>query len=365
MSEVSNRRGYAIIDEDVQAIIDAIGASATAFSGKTVFITGASGALPAYMVETFAALNDRGVLQNPCQMLLLVRNPQSGKDRLSHLIGRSDTRFVYADVSEPFQFPDHADYVVYAASPASPKSYRDDPVGCLDANIMGLRATFERALAWKVSSFLYFSSSEIYGNPEATSIPTPESYVGRVDPLEDRACYSEAKRAGEAYCHAFFARYGLPVKIVRPFHIYGPGFRPDDGRIFPTLIDNAVRGDSFSLLSEGRATRSFGYISDATVDFFNVLLSEADGEAFNVGNDEEISIFDLATLVSAVSGRNDPVHITKSQSAEHLTGAPDRACPDLSKIRSAFEYLPRVGLEEGIRRSILWRQLIDERPSRF
>lgn len=356
MSSDDDHDEFAVVDEDLLAVIDALGSKVEAFSGKTVLITGAGGFLPAYLAESFAALNDSGALVRPCRLVLLVRDERHAKDRLRRFKGRTDTDFVFADVSKPFEISERVDFVIHAASPASPSAYMRDPVGCLDANLSGLRAVLESARSWGSESILNFSSSEVYGSPEPAAIPTPETYVGRVDPLGPRACYAEGKRAGESYCRAYFEQYGSPVKIVRPFHTYGPGLRYDDGRILATLVAAGCRGERFSLMGDGRATRAHGYVSDVTVDFLNVLLSDYDGEAFNVGGDAEISILDLATLVSDIFGRHEEVLVSQAPMATELAGAADRACPDLSKIRAAFGYQPRVGLKEGIERYVRWQR---------
>jgi len=352
---MANRRlsGFDVIDDDISEIVDVIGSKSAAFAGKTIFITGASGFLAAYLADTFAAMNDSGVLERPCRLVLLVRDASRADTRLGRLRGRPDTVFVHADVSGPFESPLRADFIIHAASPASPSAYFNDPVGCMDANLAGLRTMLEYARTWEVESFLYFSSSEVYGSVESARIPTPETYVGRVDPLGKRACYAEAKRAGEAYCRAYFDQYGVKVKIVRIFHTYGPGLY-DDGRIVPALVANGLRKERFSLLSDGLSTRAHAYVSDATVDMLNVLLSDHNGEAFNVGGDREISVLELAGVVARIFGRSHDIAVNQSPSAKSLAGAADRVCPDLSKIRSAFGALPRVGLDEGIERYIRW-----------
>lgn len=347
-----------IIGADTRTILNTLGSKATALSGKTVLIVGAGGFLPAYIADTLATANDSGLLDRPCRLVLLVRNPERADDRLSRFTGRPDTDFVYADVSGNPEFPCPADYVVYAASPTSPIAFRRNPVECLDANIVGLRGMLERAREWNVESFLYFSSSEVYGSPEPDAIPTPETYVGRINQLGKRAPYGEGKRAGEAYCHCYFEQYGLPVKIVRPFHTYGPGLRLDDMRIVGSLIANAVRSEMFTLDSDGRAMLSHCYAADATIDFMNVLLSHHDGEAFNVGNDVETSVLQLATLVSRLAGRERDVVLKQSAGEGQQHEPPRRICPDLSKIRAAFGHYDRVGLEEGLERTLRWRGIL-------
>ena len=205
-----------------------------------------------------------------------------------------------------------------------------------------------------VRGFLILSSSEIYGDPDPRFIPTPEDYWGNVSCTGPRACYDESKRLGETLCTTYFRLYGTPVKMIRPFNVYGPGQRLDDKRIIPDLMTSAVYRRPIVLFSDGRATRSFCYIRDAIAAMWHVLLSPHAGEAFNVGNDtEEISMLDLAERLKQVAG--PPwLEVRRQVSADpdYVTDNPPRRCPDLHKLRSFFSWEPRVSLTEGLSRTL-------------
>lgn len=349
--------GLPIIMEDMREIVASLGSEAQRLSGKTVLITGARGFLASYLADAIAYMNHAGVLAEPARLLLLVRSPVGPSSRLSHLVGRPDVQFVIQDVCRPLQVADAIHFIIHAASLASPKAYRADPVGTIDANSLALRHLLDRARGGVTESLLYFSSSEVYGTPEPEHIPTPETYVGRVDCTSGRACYIESKRFGETLCKGFCEQYRVPAKIVRPFHVYGPGLRLDDGRIMAELLSFGLKGKPVELLSDGLATRTFGYVSDATTAFLKVLLSDYHGEVFNVGADApESSILELATLVSQLFGQSNPVKTNTAPKLEHLRGAPDRACPDLTKIRHRLNYSPAISLETGLARTIRWHQ---------
>lgn len=343
--------GLPVIMRDMAEIAERLESLAERFAGKTVLITGASGVLPGYLADTIAYLNQH-ILRNPAQLLLLTRTNPAPMSRLAHLVGRADVRFLIQDVRAPLPVDEPLHFVIHAASPATPQRFREDPVGAVEANSTALQQLLDHARHSSIESFLYFSSSEIYGTPEPEDIPTPETYLGRFDFTASRSFYAEAKRFGETLCAAYATQYGLPVKVVRPFHVHGPGLRLDDGRIIAAMILQGLEGGPLTLQSDGSATRTYGYVSDATVGFIQTLLSDANGEAFNIGADApETSILQLATTISHLLGIHEPVKVGPTPPD---AGSPGRACPDLSKIRTLVGYAPQVSLEAGLERTIEW-----------
>ena len=184
-------------------------------------------------------------------------------------------------------------------------------------------------------------------------IPTTEDYRGNVSCTGPRACYDESKRLGETLCMTYFRLHATPVKIMRPFNVYGPGQRLDDLRIIPDLMSAALAGRPIVLLSDGRATRSFCYVRDAAVAMLLALVSDANGEIFNVGNDAEISIGRLAEVMADVAAPPRlPVEYRVSPERDYLTDNPQRRCPDLTRLRTRLEWRPEVGLAEGLARTL-------------
>lgn len=323
------------------------------FSGKTVLISGANGFLPAYMVETLLYLNEKSE-QEPVKVIALVRNIDRGWARFAHYSGRSDLRFITQDVSFPVKVQEPLDYIIHAASQASPKYYGIDPVGTLSANILGTFNLLELAREKKIEGFLFFSSGEVYGEVSEKNIPTPETGYGYVDPINVRSCYAESKRMGENMCVSWFHQYKVPTKIVRPFHTYGPGMRLDDGRVFADFVSNVVSGTNIEMHSDGSATRAFCYLTDATVGFFKVLLNGDNGDAYNVGNSNgEISIRDLAYLLISLFPEKgiDVVMKNDMNQVGYLKSKITRNCPDINKILK-LGWEPKINLQEGFKRTI-------------
>jgi UDP-glucuronate decarboxylase len=248
------------------------------------------------------------------------------------------------------EFP-AADFVIHAASIASPIFYRRHPIETMDANVIGLRNLLDAAAARPVESLLFFSSSEIYGDPGAADIPTPETYRGNVSCTGPRACYDESKRYGETLCVNFWQARKVPVKIVRPFNNYGPGLKISDRRVLPDFFRDVLAGRDIVLLSDGRATRTFCYISDAMSGYLRALLSPHHGESFNIGADApEISMRDLAELVVKTSGKPLRVEYRRSEDPAYLADNPRRRCPSLEKSRRMLGFAPRVPLSAGLER---------------
>lgn len=341
-----------VIREDVEAIAAELADVLAPLSGTTLLVTGGSGFLCSYLLDTVAWLND-SVLQAPCRVIS-VDNLRSGvAARVAHLADRPDFHFLSHDVSQPLHLDRPVDWILHGAGIASPTFYRKYPLETIDVNVSGTRHMLEIA-RHGVRSILYISTSEIYGDPDPAFIPTREDYRGNVSCHGPRACYDESKRLAEALCTIYHDLYQVPIKVVRPFNVYGPGQRLDDRRIVPDLISAALDRRPLVLYSDGRATRSFCYASDAIRAMLVILLSNSNGEAFNIGNDErEISISDFARELADVAGPPQlPVIHQSSDDPHYLTDNPQRRCPDLAKLRTSFNWQPKVGLREGLRRTL-------------
>ncbi|NBV47156.1 MAG: NAD-dependent epimerase/dehydratase family protein [Planctomycetia bacterium] len=327
-----------------------LGSRVERFAGRTVLLTGAAGFLGSQFVHFFAALNDSGRIARPCRLMALDNYIRGIPPWLAAASARDDVVVEKVDIIATNSFPS-ADFIIHAASVASPTFYRKYPIETMDANVTGLRNLLDHSLRHRPQSLLFFSSSEIYGDPSADCIPTAEDYRGFVSCTGPRACYDESKRYGETLCVNFHRVHGIPVKVARPFNNYGPGLALEDRRVLPDFFRDVLAGRNIVLLSDGHATRTFCYISDAITGYLLVLLSDHDGEAFNIGTDRpEISMEELARLVIAISGRELRVVKQVSDDPDYLRDNPQRRCPDLNKARRLLNYLPRVGLDEGLAR---------------
>ena len=341
-----------IVTEDLEAITRAA-LPWDDLAGRTVLVTGAAGFLPAYMVETLLFLNEKRPDQKT-RVLGLVRHEGRARARFAAYEGRPDLKLVVGDVSGPVDFGEPVHYIIHAASQASPKYYKSDPVGTLSANIAGTQRLLEMAREQGTKSFLFFSSGEVYGRISDAQVPTREDDYGPVDPMDVRSCYGESKRMGETLCVAWHAQYGVPARVARPFHTYGPGMSLDDGRVFADFVADIVAGRDIVMKSDGRATRAFCYLADAAAGFFTVLLKGTSGEAYNVGNDKaESSILDLALRLVALFPEKDLRVVQQPVPTDgYLQSKISRGCPEISRAR-ALGWEPTTTIEDGFKRTVL------------
>lgn len=343
--------------KDLSRVESSLDGKAEAFFGKRVLLTGAAGFLGFNFLHFFTYLN----AANPPSARVTVTavdNFLRGRPRWIDAVAAADGQIIVKlfDATNPWPSEEaRFDFIIHGASIASPRVYRKYPLETLDANIGGLRHMLDLGRRTKCASVLNFSSSEIYGDPPHNEIPTKESYRGNVASIGPRACYDESKRVGETLCYLYAKQFGVPVKVVRPFNNYGPGLRLADGRLLPDLCKNLLSDRDLILYSNGTPTRTFCYASDALSGYLLALLSDHQGEPFNIGTSSpETSIEDLALTLIRIAKSDRKIRYQVNQEAEYLTDNPQRRCPDISKAHALLGFKPQVSLEEGLGRTLEW-----------
>jgi UDP-glucuronate decarboxylase len=319
--------------------------------GKAVLITGANGFVPAYMLETLLFLND--VRQADIRVIALVRNPEKASKRLGHLYHRPDLAMVVQDVRSPYTGPSEVNFVIHAASQASPRFYGIDPAGTFETNVTGTLRMLEVARDARSEGFLFFSSGEVYGRQSNLSHPVREVDFGSLDPIDLRSCYAEGKRAGESLCACWRAQYGVPAKVVRLSHTYGPGMEAEDGRVFADFVADIVARRDIVMKSDGSARRPFCYLADATIAFFTILLLGNNGEAYNVGSETEHSVLALANLLCGLFPERgcQVVRQNRDSNDRYVVSPTQGGHFDISKMKS-LGWEPTTTIEDGFRRTI-------------
>ena len=262
--------------------------------------------------------------------------------------------FVQHDIVKPFYPERPVHYVLHLAGIASPFYYRKWPLETLEVATTGLKNVLELARN-SGARVLFFSSSEIYGDPDPKHVPTPESYNGNVSPLGARACYDESKRLGETLIRIYHTHFGVNGMIVRPFNVYGPGMQKLDYRVLPNFAGRLMAGEPLNVYGHGHQTRTFCYATDAICGFLQVLLNGMPGEPYNIGNPvPEISMLQLAEMMVKTLPDSKVTYRLIEHPDTYPADEPQRRCPDITKASLQVGYLPRVPLEEGMRRFLGW-----------
>ncbi len=354
-----------LLDEDLDSVCADLRSEFASMSGGRLLITGGGGFLGYYLVQAALHWNRSQPASARLDVVVYDNYMRGVPDWLEALKGQPNLSLHRHDMIDPLpQDMGHFDYIVHAAGIASPIYYRAQPLKCIDANINGLRnlldyAVRERAAGRALKGFLFYSSSEIYGDPVAAAIPTPETYRGNVSCTGPRACYDESKRFGETLCVVYAKQEGIPVRIARPFNNYGPGLKITDGRVIPDFARDIFAGRDVVILSDGSPRRTFCYATDAIVGYYKALVRGADGEPYNIGIDRpEITIAQLADHVVAAAtelfGYQGKVVLGQSSEADYLIDNPNRRCPVIDKARRELGFDPRVLPEQGIYRTLIW-----------
>lgn len=344
---------HPIVEEDL-AQIAATDLPWADFAGASVLVTGGAGLVAAYVVEALLYRNEQA--DGPATTVrVLVRNEARARQRFAAYTGRTDLEFLVQDVCAPLPADLRADYILHAASPATPRQIGTDPVGTLGPNVLGTHHLLELAHRSAARGFVFVSSGEVYGRVDpALGRPLREDDYGPLDPLEVRACYGESKRAGEMMCRAWQAQFGVPACIARLGHTYGPGMDLADGRVFADFTARMVRGENLILRSDGAAARPFCYLADAASGLLLLLLRGEPGTAYNLVNDEgAMRIRDLAACLVGLFPEKGLRVVREPGSVQ--PGAAVSPSPgiavDTTRLRR-LGWRPRVGVPEGFRRTV-------------
>ena len=341
-----------VVDSDIEEIFLAMESSLKKLSGKTIVITGAAGFLGRYFLSVFARANQS--LDIPIKMIgidnYITSNEEYSESNYRNL---PNLEWIYGDALIASQLPNKFDYILHAAGIASPQHYRANPLLTIDVTINVTRSLLERAKT-DDSRMIFFSSSEIYGDPAPEFVPTSEDYRGNVSVRGPRACYDESKRLGETLCWIYQTYYDTKVFVVRPFNVYGPGMMPTDYRVLPNFAASINKGKSLSVYGDGLQTRTFCYVTDAIIGFLKVLLDAPVPDVFNIGNPKpEISMLELVHEIELVLSKK--IELTKQDYPEsYPADEPNRRCPDITKAQSILNFHPKVSLKEGLSRFFDW-----------
>jgi nucleoside-diphosphate-sugar epimerase len=355
-----------LLNEDLEYICRNLEKEFGQIAGKQLLITGGAGFLGYYLVHAALHFNRTAGRAQPIRVTVWDSFIRGAPAWLSALAGATPNLTVERrDLIEPLPAPmPEFQWIIHAAGIASPPFYRKYPLKTIDANINGLRNLLEYCVVQQdrgkpVEGFLFYSSSEIYGDPAPEWIPTPEDYRGSVSCTGPRACYDESKRFGETLCVVFAQQHGLPTRMARPFNNYGPGLKITDKRVIADFARDLFAGNDIVMYSDGKPKRTFCYAADSITGYYKVLVNGHPGEPYNIGIDNpEISMRELAEKIvgcaSALFGYKGRLVRKPNPEADYLVDNPNRRCPNIEKARSQLGYNPTILIDEGLRRSLIW-----------
>jgi dTDP-glucose 4,6-dehydratase len=300
-------------------------------------VTGGAGFVGSHLCERLLSEGYR---------VLCMDNLRTGAlENVSHLEDEPNFEYADHDVTTHINVAGKLDEIYHFASPASPTDFERIPIPILKVGALGTYNALGLALA-KGARFMLASSSEVYGDPLVN--PQPEDYWGNVNPIGIRGVYDEAKRYAESITMAYRRHHRVDTRIARIFNTYGPRMRPDDGRMIPTFVTQALSGKPLTVHGDGTQTRSIQYVDDL-IDGTIRLIRSAEARPVNIGNPVEYTVREVAEMVLELSGsEGELVHELLPEDD------PKRRCPDITRARAVLGWEPRVPAREGLKRTIQW-----------
>ncbi|MEN0002687.1 MAG: UDP-glucuronic acid decarboxylase family protein [Bacteroidota bacterium] len=302
---------------------------------KRVLITGAAGFLGSHLSDRF--------IKEGYKVIGMDNLLTGSLNNIEHLFPLKEFEYYHHDVTKFVHIPGPLDYILHFASPASPIDYLKMPIQTLKVGALGTHNLLGLAKA-KGARILVASTSEVYGDPLIH--PQHENYWGNVNPVGPRGVYDEAKRFLEAITMAYHTFHQVETRIVRIFNTYGPRMRVNDGRVLPAFFSQAIRGEGLTIFGDGSQTRSFCYVDDLVEGIYRLLLSDC-AEPVNVGNPDEISIYDFAKEVLALVNNPEATLTNKPLPIDD----PKVRKPDISKAREVLKWEPKISRAEGLNRT--------------
>jgi len=300
-------------------------------------ITGGAGFIGSHLVSK--------IIDNAEKIIVLDNLLTGSEKNINKYLDLSNFQFISHDIQNHYDPEENIDCVIHLASCASPVAYSENPINTLKSGSIGTINSLGIARKYN-SSFLLASTSEIYGDPKIS--PQHEEYWGNVNPVGPRSMYDESKRFAEAATQAYITEYKLNAKIVRIFNTYGPNMKLDDGRVVTNFIVQALKNKDITVFGKGLQTRSFSYVDD-TVNGIMLASSYKEPDIFNIGNDNEITINQLAQTIIDITNTKSKI-IYKDLPKDD----PLQRKPDLSKSKELLNYEPVIGLEKGLEKTIEW-----------
>ena len=340
---------HPIVQEDIESIFKIVGNDLNRLQGKRILITGGTGFIGKWLLETISWLNEN--CNHPCKVYVPTRNSEAFAHKAPHLASNPGIVLLSGDIAD-FQFPDdECNFIIHAAAPGEPRALIHDSLGVAETIVRGTRRVLELAKQKNVEGFLFVSSGAVYGVQPPDLERIPEDYLGAPDVTNIRSAYGEAKRYAEILCTLYHQRHGLPIHIARPFTFVGPYQDLNAGFAITDFIRDGLRGGPLTIQGDGTTVRSYCYATDLTAMLWKILLQSPVGRVYNVGSDESISILELANKVIAFL--DNPVEMTIS-SKPNMKSRLASYVPDINRGRSEIGMYIYTDIDKAIQRTLAW-----------
>jgi len=339
-----------IFKEDIRYVFESIKAELAQLKDKKILVTGATGFVGTYLIETLALHNQ---LQHEfsCKIFGLARNPVKKDQVLScSTLSRQGIVLVSGDVRN-FKFPEPFDFIIHAAAPVDPKFLRQNPLEAADIIVNGTRQILEQAVENKTSRILYISSGAVYGKQPADLPEISEEYLGGPDIADANSGYGEAKRYAETLCSIFKKAYGLSVVVARPFTFVGPCQDLNSGFAVTEFIKAALNGKPIRIEGDGTTLRSYCYGADLAVALWKIFFYGKDGRAYNIGSQEPVSIVALARMIVDLAKSKSEIIVLQKPA---LLRKPSRYIPDINRLKIELGMVNKFNLKDALKRTTDW-----------
>lgn len=340
---------FPIVQEDIEFVFKIDGNDLNRLQGKRVLITGGTGFIGTWLLETISWLNNN--CSHPCKVYVPTRSPEAFARKAPHLASNPEIVLLPGDIAD-FKYPDdECNFIIHAAAPGEPRALIHDSLGVAETIVRGTRRVLELATQKNIEGFLFVSSGAVYGVQPPDLDRIPEDYLGAPDVTNIRSAYGEAKRYAEMLCTLYHKRHGLPIHIARPFTFIGPYQDLNAGFAITDFIRDGLRGGPLTIQGDGTTVRSYCYAADMTAMLWKILFQSSVGRVYNVGSDESISILELAKKVISFLDTSVEVIVMSKQ---NMKSSPARYVPDINRGRSELSMDICTDIDKAIKRTLSW-----------
>jgi nucleoside-diphosphate-sugar epimerase len=344
-----NNLTHPIIQEDIEFVFRIVGNDLNRLQGKRVLITGGTGFIGTWLLETISWLNKNCNL--PCKVYVPTRNPEAFVRKAPQLASNPEIILLQGDIAD-FKYPDDdCNLIIHAAAPGDPRALIYDSLGVAETIVRGTRRVLELAIQKNVEDFLFISSGAVYGVQPSDLERIPEDHLGAPDVTNIRSAYGEAKRYAEMLCTLYHQKHGLPIHIARPFTFIGPYQDLNAGFAITDFIRDGLQGGPLTIQGDGTVVRSYCYVADLTAMLWKVLFQSPIGRVYNVGSDESISILKLADKVSSFLDASVEIIVMSKPKIKYK---PARYVPDMRRGISELGINNFTDIDKAIQRTLSW-----------